>query len=166
LNLDIFKKIGDNLKNDENIQNFINEVGEYLENRTGLNDINDFINNLKSERSVSLISENKIRKEAKNILEDNKEDGMEILENKANQILEEQDQELEEYRKEGHLYFVEENRNDRIYITDITEKSDYSVEEPEIADELKKRATEGTVIQYKNGAYEFYSEDGYEMLEN
>lgn len=78
-------------------------------------------------------------------------------------VLEEQNEVLNEYRKEGHLYRVSENINGRVFLWDITDKPDFEVEEVDFPEELISKATEGAVFQYINGKYEFYSNDGFEM---
>ncbi len=69
-----------------------------------------------------------------------------------------------EYRKEGHLYFVTEDRGNIIYLWDYTDKPDYEVEEFELPEETLKIAKEGTILQYINGKYELYSKRGYDEL--
>ena len=76
-----------------------------------------------------------------------------------------QNRELQENRKEGHLYLVTEDRNGKIYLWDFTEKSEHEFKEIITSDELLKVAKEGAMLQYKNGKYELYSENGYDMLE-
>lgn len=71
---------------------------------------------------------------------------------------------LEEYRKEGHLYLVTEDRNNKVYLWDFTDKPEYEIEETEFPQELLDIAKEGTMFQFKNGTYELYSENGYDML--
>ncbi len=84
----------------------------------------------------------------------------------ANEILDKQDQELEEFRSEGHIYLVEEDRIDKIYLTDITNGTAGKVlEEVDFPEELLKQATEGSVFIYQNGEYSFYSQNGYEMIQ-
>ena len=81
----------------------------------------------------------------------------------TNEVLDKQDQKLENFRKEGHLYMVEEDRGNQIYLTDITDETNNIVlEEVDFPTELISQATEGTVFQYKNGTYQFYSRDGFE----
>ncbi len=70
----------------------------------------------------------------------------------------------EQYRKEGHIYMVTEDRGTKIYVWDYTEKPDYEVEEFELPEEILKIAHEGTMLQYKNGRYELYSKEGYDIL--
>ena len=69
-----------------------------------------------------------------------------------------------EYRKEGHLYFVTEDRGNIIYLWDYTDKPDYEVEEFDLPEETLKIAKEGTILQYLNGKYELYSKRGYDEL--
>lgn len=73
-------------------------------------------------------------------------------------------EELQSYRKEGHLYLVTEDRNNEIYLSDFTLKSKIEFKEQITDKELLNIAKEGTMLQYKNGKYELYSENGYNML--
>lgn len=82
----------------------------------------------------------------------------------ANKIIEEQNTGLNKFKKEGHLYMVEEDRDNRIYLIDLSDKSNCVLEEVDFPQELIKKATEGSVFKYQNGKYVFYSNDGYEML--
>lgn len=75
-----------------------------------------------------------------------------------------ENQSLNEYRKEGHLYLVTEDRDNKIYLWDITDKPKNEIEEKDFPEELLDVAKEGSVFKYENGKYEFYSNDGYEML--
>ena len=74
--------------------------------------------------------------------------------------------ELNDNRKEGHLYLVTEDRNNEIYLWDFTDKPKHEFKEVISSEELLKVAKEGSMLQYKNGAYELYSENGYDMLFN
>lgn len=74
------------------------------------------------------------------------------------------DNDLQNYRKEGHLYLVTEDRNNEIYLCDYTEKSKIEFKEQITDKELLNIAKEGTMLQYKNGKYELYSQNGYDML--
>lgn len=71
---------------------------------------------------------------------------------------------LQKYRKEGHLYLVTEDRKNEIYLCDFTEKSKIEFKEKITEEELLKVAKEGAMLQYRNGKYELYSENGYDML--
>ena len=88
------------------------------------------------------------------------QDLSESLENKNKQ-----NQELQEDRKEGHLYLVTEDRNGEVYLWDFTDKPGHEFKEIITSEELLKVAKEGAMLQYKNGKYELYSENGYDMLE-
>ena len=48
---------------------------------------------------------------------------------------------------------------------DFTDKPKHEFKEVITSDELLKVAKEGAMLQYKNGKYELYSENGYDMLE-
>lgn len=74
------------------------------------------------------------------------------------------DEELQNYRKEGHLYLVTEDRNNEIYLCDYTEKSKIEFKEKITDKDLLNVAKEGAMLQYKNGKYELYSENGYDMF--
>lgn len=78
----------------------------------------------------------------------------------------EKDNKLNEYRKEGHLYFVTEDRNNEIYLWDFTDKPKYEFKEIISSEELLSVAKEGAMLQYKNGKYELYSPYGYDMISN
>lgn len=73
-------------------------------------------------------------------------------------------EDLQSYRKEGHIYLVTEDRNNEIYLSDFTIKSKIEFKEQITDKELLNIAKEGTMLQYKNGKYELYSENGYNML--
>ena len=70
------------------------------------------------------------------------------------------------YRKEGHLYFVTEDRNNEIYLWDFTDKPKHEFKEIVSSEELLSIAKEGAMLQYKNGKYELYSSYGFDMLYN
>ena len=80
------------------------------------------------------------------------------------EILIEQNEKLEEFRKEGHLYMVEEDINNRIFLKDLNSKSNFIIEEIDFPKELIKEATEGTIFKYENGEYSFYLRDGFERI--
>ncbi len=84
----------------------------------------------------------------------------------ANDLLDNQDKELIEKRKENHIYMVTEEINDRRFFMDITEKLTPKFEEVEFPKNLLEQATEGTVFIYKDGKYQYYSKDGYDRIEN
>ncbi len=78
------------------------------------------------------------------------------IQNMIEDVLVEQNDELAQYRQEGHLYLVREDENDRIHLLDITANPGYALEEVDFPEELKPEATEGTVFKYENGTYTFY----------
>ena len=78
----------------------------------------------------------------------------------------ENNQEINQNRKEGHLYLVTEDRNGEVYLCDFTEKPEHEFKEVFTSKELIDVAKEGAMLQFKDGKYELYSTDGYDMLEN
>lgn len=68
------------------------------------------------------------------------------------------------HRKEGHLYFVTEDRGTDVYLWDFTEKSSKEFKETLTTEELISVAKEGAMLIYKNGKYELYSEYGYDII--
>ena len=78
----------------------------------------------------------------------------------------ENNQEINQNRKEGHLYLVTEDRNGEVYLWDFTEKPKHEFKEVFTSKELIDVAKEGAMLQFKDGKYELYSTDGYDMLEN
>lgn len=81
-----------------------------------------------------------------------------------NEDLLENEQKMQEYRKEGHLYLVTEDRDNDIYLWDFTERSKNEFKETILSDDLLKVAKEGAMLQYKNGTYELYSPYGFDMV--
>ena len=88
-----------------------------------------------------------------------------ISQKKKNPLIEKNNN-LEEHRKEGHLYLVTEDRDNKVYLWDFTDKPKHEFVETNFSKKLLDIAKEGTMLQYKNGKYELYSEDGYDMLFN
>lgn len=78
------------------------------------------------------------------------------INNDAKNLIEEQNQKLADYRKEGHIYLVTEDTNNRIYLYDTTSNPEFEVEEIDFPEELKSVATEGRMFIYTNGSYELY----------
>ena len=111
MNLDLLKNIAEQIKDNDNVKEFMQDLSESLENK-----------------------------------------------NKQNQ-------ELQEDRKEGHLYLVTEDRNGEVYLWDFTDKAEHEFKEVITSEEVSKVAKEGAMLQYKDGKYELYSENGYDMLE-
>ncbi len=118
MDLNIFKNIKEDIKNNIDVKGFIQELTNFLKN----------IDQPKTKEEINI------------------------------------DEELQNYRKEGHLYLVTEDRNSEIYLSDFTEKSKIEFKEEITDKELLDIAKEGTMLQYKNGKYELYSKNGYDML--
>ena len=88
----------------------------------------------------------------------------EKIKNMAKEILDKQDVNLAKHRKEGHLYMVTEVGNNR-FLWDLTDAPKTEFEEVDIPKDLLDKATEGMVLKYTNGKYEYYSDDGFERAE-
>ena len=74
---------------------------------------------------------------------------------KAEEILDRQDKKLQDYRKDGHIYVVTEDKNNRIFLWDTTAKPDFEIEEVNFPENLLNEAKEGNKFIYK---YEKISE--------
>ena len=83
----------------------------------------------------------------------------------AEEIIDKQNEKLDSYRKEGHLYMVSEELGNNRFLYDLTDAQGFEFEEVQIPKDLLNLATEGSVLKYTNGAYEYYSSDGFERLE-
>lgn len=150
MNLDFLNNLSNNLKENEVVQNFMKEIGEYLENNTQKDET----------KNISIASRNTIRNKKNEIL---KKYGNEIeteeikaeISKMENEVLERQAQKLKEFRKEGHLYRVEEDRENRIFLADTT--TNIVLEEVDFPKELLSKAKEGAIFQYKEGQYHFYA---------
>ena len=77
---------------------------------------------------------------------------------KAEEILDRQDKKLQDYRKDGHIYVVTEDKNNRIFLWDTTAKPDFEIEEINFPKELLNEAKEGSKFIYKKGNYEKLNE--------
>lgn len=154
------------------IRNLINRQPRNNEATRFLQELNVYeesiLKEIQKERKISIKSRNTIRNNEDKIIEENKnklsknEINEEIIK-MANEVLDKQDQKLREFRQEEHLYMVEEDRQTRIFLTDITDDTNNIVlEEVDFPEELLNQATEGTVFQYKDGTYHFYSRDGFD----
>lgn len=75
------------------------------------------------------------------------------IEEMANELLNKQDNELENFRKEGHIYKVEEQRDDRIYLVDVSSGDDLVLEEVDFPQDLLNEASEESTFKYENGNY-------------
>ena len=89
----------------------------------------------------------------------------EDIKNMAKEILEKQNINLANHRKEGHLYMVTEELGNNRFLWDLTDAPKKEFEEVDIPKDLLSKATEGMVLKYANGKYEYYSDDGFERAE-
>ena len=85
------------------------------------------------------------------------------IKNMAEEIINEQNSKLDSYRKEGHLYMVSEELGNNRFLWNLTDTPEYEFEEVDIPKDLLDKATEGSVLKYMNGTYEYYSNDGYDI---
>lgn len=142
MNLDLFERLKKDIEANVTMKNFMEELSVFLNN----------INSSKTQNNRKDVSnENEIKTNGKN------QDDEKALED---------NERLQKYRKEGHLYLVTEDRNNEIYLWDFTDKSKHEFKETIYSDELLSVAKEGAMLQYKNGKYELYSPYGYDMLSN
>lgn len=75
----------------------------------------------------------------------------------ATEVVSQQEVSLAENRKEGHLYLITEELGNNRFLWDLTDKPKREFEEVSISKELLSKATEGVVLRYANGEYEYYS---------
>ena len=82
--------------------------------------------------------------------------------NMAEETINKQNLVLNKHRKEGHLYLVSEEVGNNRFLRDLTENSTIEFEEVNIPQNVLEKATEGAVLKFINGEYEYYSNDGFE----
>lgn len=158
MNLDFLNRLANEVKGSGMIKNFINELGDFLQStiKQGSDEM-DMIKKIEQENKMSLVSRNRMRNEQDKILQEYEQEDLEFITQKieemASRILEEQKQELEDYRREGHVYLITEDTNGRIYLSDQTEARGFEVEEVDFPESLKSEASEGTMLKYENGRY-------------
>ena len=140
MELNLFKNNKDNNESKNIVGDFINELTNFLNNNSEITQKSPDVEN---EISNSLSFENQ-----EDFIHDD-------LQNNQN---------LDENHKEGHLYFVTSDRNNQIFLWDFTDKPEYEFEEKDIPPELKDVAKEGAMLKYENGTFILYSEEGYDML--
>jgi len=87
------------------------------------------------------------------------------IKNMAEEIINKQNEKLKAYRKEDHLYMVNEELGNNRFLWDLTDAPEYEFEEVNIPKELLDKAIQGTVLKYANGTYEYYSNDGFERAD-
>lgn len=76
----------------------------------------------------------------------------------ADKIIEKQNVNLSRYRKEGHLYKVREEIGNNRFLWDMTDLSKVQFEEVNIPKDVLEKATEGAILKFSNGKYEYYKE--------
>lgn len=140
MELNLFKNNKDNNESKNIVGDFINELTSFLNKNSQIAQKSSDVEN---EISNSLSFENQ-----EDFINDD-------LQNNQN---------LDENHKEGHLYFVTSDRNNQIFLWDFTDKPEYEFEEKNIPPELKDVAKEGAMLKYENGTFILYSEEGYDML--
>lgn len=176
----------DNIVSDFAIQNFGNDLMYFVKNNKKENWINNkkyYDNNVYSILKIenSKIEEIEINKKEmpQNIkvndvfkIEKNKyivdtvatKNLREKVIEMSQEIINKQNINLNKHRKEGHLYFVSQEIGNNRFLWDLTDKPKYEFEEVDIPKELKEISTEGTILKFNNGKYEYYSSDGFEHL--
>lgn len=87
------------------------------------------------------------------------------IENMAKEIIDKQNEKLSICRKEEHLYMVTEELGNNRFLCDLTDTSKFEFEEVDIPKDVLEKATEGAVLRFANGTYEYYSNDGFERIE-
>ena len=70
-------------------------------------------------------------------------------------LMEEQENFLQEYRIEGHVYKVDEKEEDRLWLIDITKNSNEAIEEIKISEEVLNNVNVGDKLKFNNGVYQF-----------
>lgn len=140
MDLNLFENLKKDIESNVTIKNFMEELADFLK---------DMTSSLTQDKNDSVSNEN-VTETKENLLD---------TENTL-------DEKLKKHRKEGHLYFVTEDRNNEIYLWDFTDKPKYEFKEIIFSKELLSVAKEGAMLQYKNGKYELYSPYGYDMLFN
>lgn len=96
---------------------------------------------------------------------ENIEELKELIEKKSPNAEDDKNLEINENRKEGHLYLVTEDRNGEVYLWDFTEKAEFEFVESNLSSEVLAFATEGAMLQYKDGKYILYSPVGYDLMD-
>ena len=149
MELNLFKN---NNKNDDSnniVENFINELTNFLNKNSQSVDKSHI-----ETKNISTESDFSSDKTTQDILESHNDNAQNI----------DNTQKLNENHKEGHLYFVTSDRNNQIYLWDFTDKPEYEFEEKNIPPELQDVAKEGAMLKFENGTFVLYSEEGYDML--
>ena len=74
-----------------------------------------------------------------------------------NSLLEKQEEYLQGYRIEGHVYKVDEKETDRAWLVDITNNSNEAIEEVNIPEEILSSISEGDKLKFEDGKYQILS---------
>ena len=146
-----------------------NESNDIVEDL--IQDLTNFLNNnskkIHNEEKINkeIINENNSKNKLKEPLSNSNYINSQKTENN-NQLNLKQSHKLEQNldRIEGHLYLVTSEFNVKIYLWDFTDKPEHEFEEKELPKSLLNLAKEGSLLQFKNGTYEFYSDSGYDLL--
>lgn len=166
MNLDFLNGLANRIEGSGIIKEFISELGDFLQNamKQGSDEMN-VVKRIEQQNKVSLVSRNRMRNEQDKIFQEYGKEDLELVTQKieevASRILEEQKQELEDYRREGHVYLITEDTNGRIYLSDQTESRGFEIEEVDFPEGLKNEVAEGTMLKYENGRYMIVGEELY-----
>lgn len=171
MELGLFNNVTVEARQNEATRSFVKELEGALENRNKprkqVYEEPEIFEKIKDKKNISIVARNEIREKIDKVISryiKDKENVKDEISKIIADVLVKQDKMLKEYREEGHLYIVEENINDRIYLADITKPKGYSIEEIEFPDTLRYKAAEGTLFKFEKGTYQFYSDKGFEML--
>ena len=129
------------------------EIEEIDINKNNI-DVEISINDILSIKNGKYIVENSLTQDFKDTIND-----------VTAEIITNQNKELSDCRKDEHLYMVSEEVKNNRFLIDLTDNSGFEFEEVDIPEELLSKATEGMVLKYSNGTYEYFSDDGFERLE-
>lgn len=151
MELNIFKD--ENNESNDIVGDFIEDLTNFL-NKDSKKSHND------EKINKEIINENNSRDKLKEHLSNSDSINSEIIQNsnQSNKL----EQNLD--RVEGHIYLVTSDLNGKIYLWDFTDKPEHEFEEKGIPKNLLDLAKEGSLLQFKNGTYEFYSDSGYDLL--
>ena len=108
-------------------------------------------NDLPQDASINSV----LRMENGKLVKDNEATNVVIneIKERADKVIEKQNQKIEEYKKEGHVYLVTEDIRGRVFLWDSTEKPKNEIEDVYFPEELKDKAKEGNSFLYQNGTY-------------
>ena len=78
------------------------------------------------------------------------------IEEESSKLIQKQNEKINAYKKDGHIYLVTEDTNGKIFLYDTTSKPNFEIEEVNFPKDLLKSATEGKKFVYENGTYKIY----------